>query len=267
MPRFSANLGFLWPDRPLLDRIEAAADAGFRAIELHFPYDTPAADVRGACERRNLTLLGINTAPGDRARGEFGLGALAGREADFQAAVDQSIAWCVESGAQAIHCLAGNVAPDDRAEARVVLERNLREAAAKAARHGLVLLLEPLNPHDNPGYFYSHVAEVAAILEHLRLDAVRLQFDCYHVGRVGDDVLAELHRHRLLIGNVQVAAVPTRAEPDQGTLAYGPIFEALDGLGYDGWVGCEYKPRAGTDEGLGWMRALAPSGIVGLADE
>jgi hydroxypyruvate isomerase len=149
--------------------------------------------------------------------------------------------------------------PADLDAACGVFERNLREAAARAARHGLGLLLEPLNPYDNPGYFYSRVAEAADLVERLALPNVWLQFDCYHVGRVEGDVLAELERHRALIGNVQIAAVPTRAEPDEGTLAYPPIFEALDRLGYAGWVGCEYKPRAGTDAGLGWRGALAPA--------
>jgi hydroxypyruvate isomerase len=259
VPRIAANLGFLWPDRPLVDRIEAAAGAGFRAIELQFTYYTRAADVRRTCERRGLALLGINTAPGDRARGQFGLGALAGRERDFQATVDESIAWGVEAGARAIHCLAGNVSPAEHDGARAVFERNLREAATKAAQHGLVLLLEPLNPHDNPGYFYSRVDDAAAVIEHLGMEHVRLQFDCYHVGRVEGDVLAELHRHWAIVGHVQIAAVPTRAEPDEGTLDYAPILETLDRLGYAGWVGAEYKPRAGTDAGLGWMRAFAPS--------
>lgn len=259
VPRFSANLGFLWPDRPLLERVAAAAAAGFRAIELHVPYDVPAVPVRQACTRLGLTLLGINTAPGDRARGEFGLGAVPGRERDFQAAVDQSIAWCTASGARAIHCLAGMVPPHDRVRASAVFEANLREAADKAAPYGLTLLLEPLNRHDHPGYFYSRVDEAAALIERLGLESVRLQFDCYHVGLGEGDVLGTLHRHFPIIGNVQVAAVPSRAEPDEGVVAYPPIFEALDRLGYAGWIGCEYKPRAGTDEGLGWLRTWMPA--------
>ena len=133
MPRFSANLGLLWADRPLLRRIEAAALAGFRAIEMHWPYDVPAAEVAVVAKRHELTILGINTAPGDFARGERGLGAVPGRERDFQTAVRQSIDYCIDCGASAIHVMAGNVAASDRQRARVVFADNLRAAAAEAA--------------------------------------------------------------------------------------------------------------------------------------
>lgn len=256
MPRFSANVGLLWADRSLPQRLEAAARAGFRAVEMHFPYEVPAAQTAAAARRGELTLLGINTAPGDMARGERGLGALPGRERDFQAAVDQSIAYCVESGARAIHVMAGNVPPSQRQRARAVFADNLRRAAAKAAVHGLTLLLEPLNPRDNPGYFYSTVREAVELIEDLALGNIKLQFDIYHVAISEGDVLTKLKRYMPLIGNVQVAAVPTRAEPDEGEIAYRAIFAALDTLGYEGWVGCEYRPRGDTDEGLYWMKSL-----------
>jgi 2-dehydrotetronate isomerase len=256
LPRFSANLGLLWPDRPLLQRIEAAGKAGFRAIEMHFPYDVPATEVAAAARRNELTLLGINTSPGDLTRGERGLGALPGRERDFQAAVDQSIDYCVASGARAIHVMAGNVAVADRQRARPVFADNLRAAAAKAAAHDLLLLLEPLNPRDNPGYFYSKIADAAALIEELALPNIKLQFDVYHVAVGEGDVLTRLKRYMPLIGNVQIAAVPSRAEPDEGEIAYPAIFAAVDALGYQGWVGCEYRPRGDTDEGLQWTRSL-----------
>jgi hydroxypyruvate isomerase len=256
LPRFSANLGLLWPDRPLLQRIEAAARAGFRAIEMHWPYDVPAAEVAAVANRLGLTILGINTAPGDLTRGEIGLGALPGRERDFQAALDQSIAYCAGCGASAIHVMAGKVAASDRQRARAVFADNLRIAAAKAEQHGLPLLLEPLNPRDNPGYFYSTVAEVAALIEELALSNIKLQFDVYHVAVGEGDVLTKLKRYIPVIGNVQIAAVPTRAEPDEGEIAYPAIWSALDALGYAGWVGCEYRPRGDTDEGLKWTRSL-----------
>lgn len=256
MPRFSANLGLLWPDRPLLQRIEAAAKAGFRAIEMHFPYDVPAAEVAAAARCNDLALLGINTTPGDFSRGERGLGALPGRERDFQAAVDQSIAYCVVSGARAIHVMAGNVADADRQRARAVFADNLRDAAAKAAHHDLPLLLEPLNPRDDPGYFYATLAAAAALIEELALPNIKLQFDVYHVAISEGDVLTRLKRYMPLLGNVQIAAVPSRAEPDEGEIAYPAIFAALDALGYQGWVGCEYRPRGDTDEGLRWTRSL-----------
>ena len=262
MPRFSANLGFLWPDRPLLDRVDAAAAAGFGAIELHWPYDTPAAEVRARCEAQGLTLLGVNTARGRG--GEFGLGALPGREVEFQAAVDQSIAFCVEAGGGAIHCMAGRIGDTDSAAARDTFVANLREASRRAAPHGLTLLLEPLNPTDAPGYFYSTVAEGAAVVEEVGAGNLRLMFDCYHVGMVGEDVVATLRRFRPLVGHIQCASVPDRAEPDDGTLDYAEVFRAIDALGYDGWVGAEYRPRADTDAGLGWRTTLTAAPAVSL---
>jgi 2-dehydrotetronate isomerase len=256
LPRFSANLGLLWADRPLLQRIEAAALAGFRAIEMHWPYDVPAAEVAAVAKRHRLTILGINTAPGDFARGERGLGAVPGREHDLQTAVRQSIDYCIDCGASAIHVMAGNVAAADRQRARAVFADNLRAAAAAAAAHNLTLLLEPLNPRDNPGYFYSAVAEAVSLIEELALPNIKLQFDVYHVAISEGDVLTKLRRYMPVIGNVQIAAVPTRAEPDEGEIAYSAILAAVDTLGYKGWVGCEYRPRGDTDEGLKWMTAL-----------
>lgn len=254
--RFSANLGLLWPDRPLLERIEAAARAGFRAVEMHWPYDIPASEVAAVARRTGVILLGINTAPGNLAVGERGLGAISGRERDFQASVDQAVAYCQESGATAIHVMAGNVAPADKAKARAVFAANLRVAAAKAAAHNLKLLLEPLNPNDNPGYFYSTVAEAISLLDELALENIQLQFDVYHVARAEGDVLAKLEKYRAYIGNVQIAGVPARAEPDEGEIAYPVIFAALDNWGYKGWTGCEYRPRGDTDTGLSWMNRM-----------
>jgi hydroxypyruvate isomerase len=251
--RFSANLGFLWADRPLPARIEAAARAGFRAVEMHWPYDVPASDLAAAARRWDVTLLGINTAPGNFAAGERGLGAIPGREQDFQGTVDQSIEYCRSSGATAIHAMAGNVARSDRERARAVFAANLRVAAAKAIKHQLILLLEPLNPNDNPGYFYSTLREAASLIEELALPNVKLQFDVYHVARTEGDVLIKLDKYRAHIGNVQIASVPARAEPDEGEIAYPVIFAALEKLKYEGWVGCEYRPRGDTDQGLGWM--------------
>ena len=254
--RFSANLGLLWPDRPLLERIEAAGRAGFRAIEMHFPYDVPPQEVARVARRHDLTILGINTAPGDVARGERGLGAVPGREGEFQAAVDQAIDYCLASGARAIHAMAGVVAPEEHTRAREVFLDNLRLAAAKAARHGIPLYLEPLNPRDNPGYFYSRVSEAADIIAELGAPNVRLQFDVYHVAVTEGDVLMKLEKYMPIIGHVQIAAVPSRAEPDEGEIAYPAVFAALEKLGYPGWVGCEYRPRGDTDAGLRWLEAL-----------
>ena len=256
MIRFSANLGFLWPELPLLERIDAAARAGFRAVELHFPYETPAAEVRARCRSNGVTLLALNTGIGDASRGEFGLGAVPGRERDFAAKIDQSIAYCLASGATAIHAMAGVVPPDQRRQARETFLRNLDAASIKAKEHGLTLLLEPLNPVDKAGYFYSTVGEAASIIAELSASNVRLMFDVYHVGVAEGNVIRKLERHYPIIGHIQIAAVPSRAEPDEGEIAYRAIFDTIEGLAYPGWIGAEYKPRAGTDAGLGWTRRL-----------
>jgi hydroxypyruvate isomerase len=254
--RFSANLGLLWPERPLLDRIEAAARAGFRAVEMHWPFDVPASQVAQTARRTDVTLLGINTAPGNFAAGERGLGAVPGREQDFQATVDQAVEYCRRSGATAIHVMAGNVPVTEKARARDVFAANLRVAAAKAGAHQLTVLLEPLNPHDNPGYFYSTLAEAIGLIDELALSNVKLQFDVYHVARAEGDVLVKLEKYRAYLGNIQIAGVPARGEPDQGEIAYLAIFAAIDALKYTGWIGCEYRPRRDTDSGLSWMNRM-----------
>lgn len=259
MPRFSANLGFLWTDRPLLDRIAAAADSGFRAVELHWPYDVPAEAVRSACQSRGVELLGLNTVVGDAAKGDFGLAAVPGRESDFAAAMGQSIAYCAGSGAGMIHAMAGVVPPAGREAARAVFLRNISEAAQRAAEQGLTILLEPINPRDKPGYFYSSTDRVAELIGELGQPNVKLLFDIYHCGVAEGDVLKRLERHMPVTGHIQIAAVPSRAEPDEGEIAYGRVLRAVDDLGYSGWVGCEYRPRGSTEEGLGWVTALGMS--------
>ena len=206
--------------------------------------------------RHSVTLLGVNTVRGDVAAGENGLGAVQGREAEFQAAVDQSLAFCREAGGTAIHCMAGRVPPEARAAGRATLLDNLRRASDKAAAADVTLLLEPLNPADAPGYFYSTADEGAEIVDALGRPNVRLMFDCYHVGRVGDDVIATMERLWPAIGHIQIAAVPSRVEPDGGTLDFRPVLAAIDRLGYAGWVGAEYKPAGDTDAGLRWIEAL-----------
>jgi 2-dehydrotetronate isomerase len=254
MPKFSANLGFLWSGLPLHDQIDAAARAGFKAIEVHWPYDVSPESVRDHCDRLGLKLLGLNTSLGDTSRGDFGLGALIGREADFDQTFNQSVDYCRRSGANAIHVMAGVVAPEDRHKARETFIGNLRRAAEAAT--DLTLLLEPLNQRDKPGYFYSTIKDAAEIIGEVGAPNVKVMFDIYHVGVSEGDIFRKLDRYLPLIGHVQIAAVPSRAEPDEGEIAYATVFRELDTLGYDGWVGCEYRPRGNTDDGLGWVKAL-----------
>jgi hydroxypyruvate isomerase len=256
MTTFSANLGFLWPDRPLLERIGAAAKAGFTAIELHWPYDVPAGEVKAACARYGLRLMGLNTAVGDAAKGEFGLGALPGREADFAAAMRQAIGYAVEAGAGAIHVMAGVTTGLDASSCRQAFIANLTRFAPEAASQGLTLLLEAINPRDKPGYFYSTQDEAAEIIAAVGAPNLKLMFDVYHCGVAEGDITKKLERLLPLIGHIQIAAVPSRAEPDEGEVDYSHIFAVLARLGWRKPLGCEYRPRAGTDEGLVWREAL-----------
>ena len=258
MPRFAANLGYLFTERPLLERIDAAAAAGFKAIELQFPYDVPASAVKAAIERNKLTILGLNTPPGER-EGEFGLAAVPGREKDWQALFGRALDYASAIGASAIHCLAGKVAPEQRPAADRVFIDNLLRAADMAGAKNTKLLIEPINGRDRPNYFLNHVEHAADVIGKVGKENLRMQFDFYHVQIVGGDLIHRLQKFLPVVGHLQCAAVPTRHEPDEGEINYAAVFEAVDNLGYQGWIGAEYRPRRGTEEGLGWAR---PYGVV-----
>lgn len=256
MPRFSANLGFLWPDRPLLERVDAAARAGFSAIELHWPYDIPADALRRRANLHGLEILALNTATGSQ-QGDFGLGAILGREREFAVSFDEALAYAETVRAKAIHVMAGVVSPGHEAAALQTFLSNLRRIVPMAERAGLTLLLEPINRRDRPGYFFDRIHEARAIIEELSSPALKIMFDCYHVGVTEGDVIRRMKEHFDQIGHIQIAAVPSRAEPDEGELNFSTVFAAIDRLGYTGWVGAEYKPRNDTDSGLRWRSKLA----------
>jgi len=257
--RFSANLGFLWADKPLLERIELAARAGFRAVELHWPYETEARAVRDACEKHGLALLSINTPQGDTSKEDAGLGAQLGRQAEFKAVFEQTLFWAHESGASMIHVLPGMKDTHDPQAAQDLFIENLQWAADLAAVESRVLLLEALNPRDKPGYFYHRVGQAEAIRAASGRDNVKLMFDVYHVGVTEGDILTKLHELLPQIGHIQIASVPSRAEPDEGEVRYEVVFALLQAQGYGGWIGCEYKPRRDPESGLTWVRAMGYS--------
>jgi len=256
MLKYSANIGFMWPDRPLLERIAAAGRAGFRAIEMHWPYDVPAKVIAAACRDAGVEVVGLNTVRGRP--GEFGLGALPGREADFAASFAQALDYAEVLGAPFIHAMAGAIDGHDAAAERTLVA-NLTAAADQAAAAGVGVLLEALNPRDNPGYFYSTVERAAEIIGKVGRPNIKLMFDCYHVGSGQGDILPRLKALLPVIGHIQIAAVPSRAEPDEGEIAYDRVLAAIDALGYAGWIGCEYKPRGNTDDGLVWFDRLGLS--------
>jgi hydroxypyruvate isomerase len=252
MPRFSANLGFLFSDRPEIERVAAAAACGFKAVEMHWPYHVPALEMRDALAVHGLTMLGLNTPVGN-APGDFGLAAVPGRESEFEHTLDQALSYGSTIRASAIHCLAGIVSPNDRAAAERTFAANLQMAADRAGQAGMTVLIEPMNHRDRPGYFLHHVEPAAAIIEKAGRSNIKLMFDCYHVQITQGDLTTRLRNYLNLIGHVQIAAVPSRAEPDEGEVNYREIFRTLDSLGYRGWVGAEYKPRGRTEDGLGWL--------------
>jgi hydroxypyruvate isomerase len=252
MPRFSANLGFLYSDRPHVQRIADAAKCGFAAIEMHWPYDVPAAELKAAADAAKVTMLGINAPIGDKSRGENGLTALPGREADAAAAFDLALSYAVTLSGTAVHCLAG-VTQGEEAERAYV--KNLAAFADKAANAGKMVLIEPLNHRDAPGYFLGTIEQAADIVGKVARGNLKIMFDCYHLQIMGGDLIKKYERYRDLVGHVQIASVPNRAEPDEGELAYPEILKAFARLGYTGWIGAEYKPRAKTEDGLGWCKA------------
>ncbi len=258
MPRFAANLGYLFTEHPMLDRIGAAANAGFRGIELQFPYEVQAPAMKAEIERHRLTILGLNTPRGER-EGEFGLAAMPGREKDWELVFGKALEYIAAIGGSAVHCLAGKVEPNERPAADRVFAANLSRAADLAAAKKVTLLIEPINPRDRPGYFLNHLEHAADIVARIGKPNVRIQFDFYHMQIVGGDLIHRLEQYLPVIGHLQCGAVPSRHEPDEGEISYRAVFEAVDRLGYRGWIGAEYRPRGRTEDGLGWAQ---PYGVM-----
>ncbi len=255
MPRFAANLGHLFTERPLIERFAAATAAGFSAVELQFPYDIPPSTVKAELAKHKLTQLGVNTPQCP----EFGLAALPGRERDFATAFARALDYITAIGGTAIHCMAGVVPVNERPAAERVFIANMARAAEQAANAGITLLIEPINPRDRPGYFLSHVEHAADLVGKIAAPNVRVQFDFYHIQIVGGDLIRRFEEFLPVVGHVQIAAVPTRGEPDEGEINYPAVFQAIDKSSYAGWIGCEYKPRTRTEDGLGWAK---PYGVV-----
>ena len=258
MPRFAANLGYLFTEHPMLERVGAAASAGFRGIELQFPYEVPASAMKAEIDRHRLTILGLNTPRGER-EGEFGLAAVPGREKDWDLVFGKALDYIAAIGGNAVHCLAGKVEPNERPAADRVFAANLSRAADLAAAKKITLLLEPINPRDRPGYFLNHLEHAADVVARVGKPNVRIQFDFYHMQIVGGDLIHRLEQYLPVIGHLQCGAVPSRHEPDEGEISYRAVFEAVDRLGYRGWIGAEYRPRGRTEDGLGWAQ---PYGVM-----
>jgi hydroxypyruvate isomerase len=254
--RFSANLSMLFGEVGFLDRFAAAAAAGFRGVEFHGPYDHTADEIHARLERHRLELVAFNTPVGSRP-GDRGLACLPGRESEFADTLGLALQYAKDLGCTRIHCLAGQV-PSGLAHELLhrTLVINLRYAAAEAAKHGIWLLLEPLNPWDFPGYFLSRTEEAAALIAEVGAPNLGIEYDVYQAQR-GEGNLAEtLRRHIALIRHIQIADVPSRQEPGTGEINFDFLLECLERMGYDGWVGCDYRPSAPGNAHLSWMKRI-----------
>jgi hydroxypyruvate isomerase len=254
MPKFAANLSMMFNEHPFLDRFAAAAECGFTAVEYLFPYDHPAELVAEKLRDAGLAQALFNMPPGDWAAGERGLAALTGREADFAAALETAIDYATVIGTPLLHMMAGNAPPDDAA-AIAAYRANLRRAAERTGEAGIGLVIEPINGRDMPGYFLNDFQRAIDFIDELGAAHVKLQFDVYHRQILHGDVVMALRRLASMIGHIQIASVPERHEPMSGELNDLRIFTEIDAIGYQGNVGCEYRPAAGTREGLGWLKA------------
>ncbi|WP_150495800.1 hydroxypyruvate isomerase family protein [Roseibium aquae] len=252
MTRFSANLGFLWTELSLRDAICAAARAGFDAVECHWPYNTPAADVAAALAETGLPMLGLNTRRGNVASGENGLAALPGREVEARAAIDEALSYAEAVDARAVHVMAGCA---EGAAAEAAFTANLRYACERAGPNRIILI-EPLNPWDAPGYFLNRTGQAAEIIAGVGASNLKLMFDCYHVGRTEGDVIGRLRALMPIIGHIQFASVPDRGPPGHGELDLGPVFAEISALGWIVPLGAEYKVTGPTSDSLGWMQVL-----------
>jgi hydroxypyruvate isomerase len=253
MPRFAANISTMFTDRPFAERIQAAAAAGFSAVECQFPYEVAGDELARRLAEARVKLILLNTPPGDFAADERGLAGLPGREAEFRSALKQALEYAQALDCPQIHVMAG-VQPEGAAKDTCleVLKTNLRAAAEACKRAGRVALIEPINTRDIPGYLLNTPAEGAALIAELGLDHLRLQFDFYHTQIMTGDLARSFERHLPIVAHVQIAGVPERHEPDIGEVNYPYLFDLIDRLGYTGWVGCEYFPADGAEEGLGW---------------
>ena len=256
MPRFAANLTMMFTEHAFADRFAAAADAGFTAVEFLFPYALEPDAVAERLRRHTLDVALFNMPPGDWEAGDRGVAALPARAGEVGPFLDTALRYAEATGVERLHLMAGIA---DRSDAQAV--RSYRDAVVRCGEalgaRGLELVLEPINGRDMPGYFLNDFGWTATLIDELGLPNVKLQFDLYHRQILHGDVTMALARMLPMIGHVQIASVPSRNEPDGEELNWPFLFTELDRLGYGGYVGCEYRPRAGTRDGLGWFAPYA----------
>lgn len=253
MIKWSANLGFLWADRSLPDAIAAAHQAGFDAVECHWPYDYDPQIIADTLSQTGLPMLGLNTRRGDVSKGENGIAALPGREDEARRLIDEALTYAEQIDCRNIHAMAGITEQSQAAEQ--TFQSNLSYAAQQAEQAGKTILIEPLNHRDVQSYHLQSVEAAARTIDAVGSDRVKIMFDFYHIQILQGDLLNRFKSYLPYIGHVQIAGVPQRAEPDRGEVNYPALLPAIYEAGYTGYVGAEYKPVSDTDSGLGWRSA------------
>lgn len=257
MPRFSANLSMLFTEVPFLDRFERAAQAGFEAVEFMFPYAHSPQEIKARLDATGLKAVLHNLPAGDWEGGDRGIACDPARVAEFRAGVARGVAYATTLGVPQLNCLAGK-APDgaDDALLRRTFVDNLRFAATALHQAGLRLLVEPINRYDIPGFYLQRTAQALSVLDEVGAPNAFVQYDIYHAQRTEGELAATLAQHLARIGHIQIADNPGRHEPGSGEINYRFLFQHLDRIGYQGWVGAEYRPASTTEAGLGWRAAL-----------
>ena len=255
MPRFAANLTMLFTELPFLDRFDAAAKAGFKAVEFLFPYPYAIADLKSRLDANGLQLVLHNLPAGNWDGGERGIACLPDRVAEFRDGVGRAIEYGSALGVPQINCLAGK-APSGVSDQtlRDTFVGNLRYAAAELKKAGIKLLMEPINTYDIPGFYLNYTRQALALIDEVGSDNLFVQYDIYHAQRMEGELVATMQKHLAKIAHIQLADNPGRNEPGTGEIHYGNVFKALDKMGYGGWIGCEYKPATTTEAGLGWLK-------------
>jgi hydroxypyruvate isomerase len=256
MPKFAANLTMLFNEVPFMERFALAAKAGFEAVEYLFPYDFDKHALRAELDKYGLTQVLHNMPPGDWAGGERGIAILPDRIDEFRRGVANAIDYATVLGCKQLNCISGIMPKDVPQDVlRTTFVANLKFAAGELAKHGIRALIEPINRFDIPGFYLNTPDQAASIIEEVGSDNLYIQYDLYHQQRSQGELIATFRKHQTRIAHMQLADNPGRNEPGTGEIAYPFVFETLDALGYDGWIGCEYKPRTTTQDGLGWFAA------------
>lgn len=256
MLRFSAHLSFLYLELPFAERMQAAKKAGFPGIECAVP-EISAVEMGRRAKELGLSVVGINTTPGEAERERLGFAALPGREKAFAQNLDAALDYAANAGAGHVHVLAGLIDGIARADAEATFMRNMESGIRRAEKAGVRLVIEGLNSRDRPGYFLSRSQDAFVIVDRFASPWLKAMFDTYHAQIMEGDILARISANLSRIGHIQISGVPGRSEPDSGELNHREILAEIDRLGWPGFIGCEYRPRTTTAEGLGWMKTLA----------